>query len=304
MALLVSSLLVVLLQPAAHRWGWVDRPDGDPLKIHATATPLVGGLAIATSSVAAAALAVAIAPSLWPAPAFFLPAVGVVAVGFADDLWGLSQGVRFLFEAILAILVPALIVGPGAGAIVNLSGSVGSWLAIAGAAVLVVVGAINALNMQDGIDGLAGTLALVALCGFAVVGSGLGRQGLVLVMLVVAGATIGFLPFNLPPASVFLGDSGSYFLGFVLGVGALVLFLERPTVGGAAGALLLVGVPVLDGGAAVVRRLARGQSPLWGDRGHFYDLLLQRGWPVGKVLGVAGVAQVACVGGGVFVYLR
>jgi UDP-GlcNAc:undecaprenyl-phosphate/decaprenyl-phosphate GlcNAc-1-phosphate transferase len=138
---------------------------------------------------------------------------------------------------------------------------------------------MNAVNMVDGMDGLAGALAVI---------SGLGMAAVILVTdrqeafaLVVAGAALGFLIHNLPPARLFLGDNGAYFLGAALSIAVLAAGRTIPALAGRASCL---GLFLLDLVLAIARR-AIGRTPLLpGDRGHFYDQLLARGFSVRRCL--------------------
>src|SRR5678816_2410344 len=112
----------------------------------------------------------------------------------------------------------------------------------------------------------------------------------------------GFLVFNRPPASVFMGDSGSYFLGFAVGAMTLLLAVKGGTALHVAGGLLLVGLPVVDGTLAIVRRTLRGQSPFRGDRAHLHDQLAQKGLSAGRVDLVCSLVQAVLVGAGLLLF--
>ena len=139
------------------------------------------------------------------------------------------------------------------------------------------VGITNAFNLIDGLDGLASGAALFALTTMFVVALINGQGGAALVTLAVAGATLGFLRYNFHPATIFLGDSGSLFLGFMLaGIGA-ISSQKGSTVVAIAIPLVSLGLPVVDTTLAILRRFLRGQPIFSADRGHIHHRLLALG---------------------------
>lgn len=302
-AFVVTWVAIWLLRHVAIARGWVDTPGSDPLKIHSRPIPLVGGPGIVLGSLVALLLAAGLTGD--PLAALVsAPAVIVAVLGFYDDLVGLRQSVRLVVE-VAAVLI-LVIVGAKAR-VFELPVLAGGALGLTAFAVLVllyVVGGINAVNMQDGLDGMAGGLTLISCAGFVLVAARLGDAFSVQVSAALAGSLCGFLVFNLPPASVFMGDCGSYFLGFAVASLALLLGAKSGTVMGFVGGILLVGVPVLDAAAAVGRRLLSGESPFSGDRRHFYDRLLQRGYDARTTLLIGCLAQTVTVGGGTLLVAR
>jgi UDP-GlcNAc:undecaprenyl-phosphate GlcNAc-1-phosphate transferase len=282
---IVSFTACVLLTPvicaAAIRKGWYDLPG--ELKIHAAPIPRLGGIALMTGILASAVFAI-----YDPRPiAAVVVILGVVwAVGLLDDLKGTSPYLR-------------LGVDFSCGAAFWLLGWKLQWFSnpyldlLATMAFLTFV--INALNMLDGMDGLALTVSGLASVGFIVLLSAqpLGfASGLAWSLAAVCAAM--FL-YNRPPAQIFIGDSGSTLLGASLAFLALDWVRIDPPTHSSVIPFLFVGLPVADGFAAVIRRMRRRKSPFAGDRRHFYDLLLRRGWCVPEVLGVSAVTTVLLV---------
>jgi UDP-GlcNAc:undecaprenyl-phosphate GlcNAc-1-phosphate transferase len=132
---------------------------------------------------------------------------------------------------------------------------------------------INTLNFLDGLDGLAtGVTGIGALVVFGIsVTSGGPELAIALLAIILAGAALGFLPYNFYPARIFLGDSGSMFLGFMIGVVSIIGSAKIAT------ALLVLGFPILDMGWVVIRRLIQRKSPFAADRGHLHHRLLDAG---------------------------
>jgi UDP-GlcNAc:undecaprenyl-phosphate GlcNAc-1-phosphate transferase len=299
LALAVSALAVGLLEKAARRHRWVDRAGDDPLKIHGGETPVLGGLGIAAGSLAGLGLAAGLLPAVGPLPWLLLGA-GLLAcgLGLRDDLAGLPPRLRLLVEIGLGLAVGAALLALGPAAGLPAGGSGAAAAVVLGLAVFYTVGGINAVNMQDGLDGLAGSLALLSCLGFAAAGRELDLLALALLALALGGAVAGFLVHNAPPAAIFMGDNGSYFLGLLLAAQALLVLLARPGLPGLAASVLLVGLPVLDAALAILRRLRRGVSPFSGDRDHLYDRLARR-FPTPRVVALCALLQAVLVLAGV-----
>ncbi|HTU32980.1 MAG TPA: MraY family glycosyltransferase [Candidatus Acidoferrum sp.] len=260
------------MRSLAKRKNLLDRP-GD-LKPHQQPTPRIGGAAMAIGLAAGVLIAV---PEMrghdW---------IGIVAVlaiwfvGLADDLWNLTPSVRLASELL-------------GGAVLWLAGFQTDWfktpvLDLAATCVLFAL-LINAMNMLDGADGLAAGVAAVGAIGFIIAPGG-SYAAIVFAgcLIAVCAAT---LIYNFPPASIFMGDSGSTLVGALIG---LLILQRRSGAAGFVGTLPLLAfflLPVGDAGLAIVRRLRSRHSPFHGDRRHYYDLLLRRGWPVRAVLGVS-----------------
>ena len=149
---------------------------------------------------------------------------------------------------------------------------------------------MNAVNYQDGMDGLAGGLAAISFAGFFLGGMITGNFLIAGVSLILLGAVLGFLAFNFPRASIFMGDSGAYFLGFFLAFLAIASFGGN-SIQNILAPVFIVGVPLFEGGFTNIRRVMRGKSLFLGDRSHVYDLLLQKRYSVKKVLFYFYVAQ-------------
>jgi len=136
----------------------------------------------------------------------------------------------------------------------------------------------NAMNLADGLDGLAGGLALLCLCAIGVFGAICGNRPVMAVALIESGAILGFLRFNTHPARVFMGDGGSQVLGFSIGVLSILATQGDRSALSAALPLLLLGLPILDTVAVMVRRALAGRSPFVSDRSHLHHRLLDLGF--------------------------
>jgi UDP-GlcNAc:undecaprenyl-phosphate GlcNAc-1-phosphate transferase len=291
----LSALLSVLLTPVvrelARRARLTDAPGAR--KLHLLPVPRLGGVGVAVAIGATLAVAPLAGVSL-PDPAVSWPllagALLVFAIGLADDLRPLSPGTKLLAQAAAALVV--VISGIRIERVTVLDSV--HELPAAGAIVTVVwiVVVTNAFNLIDGLDGLAAGLAAIAAttCAAALLARGLTREGLVLGTL--AGALVGFLPYNFNPATVFLGDSGSLLCGFLLAVTAITGWQKGVTALSVAEALLIFALPLVDTAWSVIRRTfarldAAGPPPLprlrrlhrivEADRAHIHHRLLALG---------------------------
>ena len=252
-AIAVALVATPLAARVAVRTGVLDRPGA--LKIQERPVPYLGGVAVFVASTAAA-LGGGV-PVKW-----IVPGALALGLGLIDDVASISARIRLAGEAAIGIVAGVLVPAPG---------PVG--VAITAVA---VVALINAVNLLDGLDALASGVVLASAAGFAA----LGGPGFPLAVA-LAGALLGFLWFNRPPARIYLGDSGSYLLGATLGVLAAGALdgAQDGTGGGAAWVIvpLLVAVPLADTAIAIIRR-ARARRPIFaGDRSHVYDQLVDRG---------------------------
>lgn len=280
--LIAALALTPLARVLAVRTGDIDRPVG--LKIHTRPTPLMGGLAVYL----AFALACVVGVPLDHAAVRGILLGGAIAVfvGLADEFLNLPPLVHLAGHVLAAV---ATIVG-GVSVISTLSVPTGGLYhpglripIVVGVVLTIVwlVGMINVVNFLDGLDGLASGLVGIAVLFLAAWEADPARFGLpveahhanvdLLLPLALGGALIGFLPYNWNPASIFLGDSGSMFLGLAVGAMAIVGPAKLATT------LLLLLIPVLDVAWAIVRRQLRGRSFLAGDKQHVYHRMLELG---------------------------
>ncbi|WP_412063574.1 glycosyltransferase family 4 protein [Rubrivirga sp. IMCC45206] len=281
---LVSLFAALLLVPTvcrvARRVGWLDEPDGTR-KIHRDAVPNVGGLAIVGAAVvgigvmtvARIELPRSISGALTlPDPLVVLGALGIAAVGFWDDRRAMSHRAKFVAQ----LVVTALAFAGGARVMVFDAALGAGPLALAVSGLLTVVwmvGMMNAVNLVDGMDGLAAGVVAIAFVGLAGAHALGGDLGALVLAAAVCGALLGFLRYNFAPATVFMGDSGSLFLGYALAAYALrgtahpnpVLALVIPAV--------IMGIPVLDTAVSILRRKLTGQRLFYPDRDHIHHRL-------------------------------
>lgn len=269
-ATVVSIVLVSISITVGKRVGAVDGPDGKR-KHQQHPIPRLGGIAVAlTFSVAFIILAALIgdAGAVALALSVLIPALGVAVVGFIDDLRTLGPWIRLSSIAVFALIVW------WSGTRIEFTQY--EWLN-AVITVLWIVGITNAMNLLDNADGLAASTVLVASIGVGIIAALYGQFLVGGLSFALAGAALGFLWHNWHPASVYLGDAGAYFLGFLLAVVAMRLRpvgLSLPW--SAFIPVLLLLVPIADTVFVVVRRLVEGRHPFTPGRDHLSHVLMDR----------------------------
>jgi UDP-GlcNAc:undecaprenyl-phosphate GlcNAc-1-phosphate transferase len=281
--LLIAAVAAWLLTPAAGwvaaRLGAVDAPG--PRRVHRRPIARMGGLAIA------AAIALTVSPAVLPVvggwPSWlrfdFLAAACalIVVTGIVDDVCGISARLKFLPQIAAAVLAWMAGLQIQTLSLPYLEGIDLGWLGPV-LTVLWIVGVTNAVNLIDGLDGLAAGLSAIAALGLAVLFLQQNHPALALVAFAVAGACLGFLRHNFHPARIFMGDTGSLLLGFLLATMAIAGSQKRSAATVLALPILMLAVPIVDTLACFARRMVHGKSPFSGDLGHVHHLLLSLGW--------------------------
>jgi len=283
-SLVVSFMATRQVRDLASRRGWVSLPK-EGRHVHQIALPRLGGVAIFAAFSLSLVLWLALS-LVYPrvldgvAPAtllrIYVPACLIFCLGIYDDLHGAGPYLKFAVQAIAAGMLFA-----GGMRILDLPVLFGihglPWYVGLPLTVLWVVAITNAFNLIDGLDGLAAGSALFSTVVFFIVAlvshSWLGA----LVSVALAGAILGFLRFNFNPATIFLGDSGSLFIGFVLSALALAGAQKAPTLVAVAIPVVSFGLPILETALSVLRRLISGRPIFTADREHIHHKLLQMG---------------------------
>lgn len=272
-SLVLTIAMIPVLSKLAVHLHMLDVPD--ERKVHEIPVPRCGGLAMAMG---------ALLPSLYwysdsPFIVSFLAAATIIVIfGLTDDVMALSPRWKLLGQIIAALVV----IYWGGVKIVSLGDFLPdgmllpSWLSIP-LTLLVIVGVTNAINLSDGLDGLAGGITLLAVCCIGYLAYITQRYDIGMVCLALGGALFGFLRFNTHPASIFMGDSGSQFLGFSAITLSLTLTQQVPAFSPLI-PLLLFGIPVLDTLNVMTGRIMSGRPPFSPDKTHFHHRLLAMGF--------------------------
>lgn len=298
---LVSFVITLILTPAAKKVSAVFNifAGENHRTIHSGRIPRMGGLAIGGAVTATVALAWRNSPATFVnyGPQIFVLLGGSIALfvlGSLDDKQDLAGYLKLVIELIIASFavwsgwrIEALLL-PG-----NLVLDLGwAWFPVS---VLWIVGVLNALNIIDGVDGLAATIAAIVVLYTAGIALLMGNHLLVVLAIIVFGAMVGFLWFNRFPASIFMGDSGTLPLGFMLACisfnaaavepGQIYFFIP----------LLMLAVPITDTILAIVRRVSHGRNPFTPDKEHIHHRLLDAGLSHnGTVAVLGGITLVLC----------
>ncbi len=280
-ALVVGLVATPIVRGFAHGQGLLDEPGGR--KVHRVAIPRLGGVAMAIAFAAAVGVAILMSPDLGAvgglrpnrAAAILVGVALLVVVGVVDDVRGMRALVKLSFQVATAIVAWWL------GLSIELLhlpwGIVELGILSLPITVAWIVGVINAINLIDGLDGLASGVVLTALGAFGLLAAVDGVDPTLPLIAATAGAAVGFLAYNLHPASIIMGDTGSMFLGFV--VAAIAISLTQDGVHPVSPwvPIVALGVPIVDTAWAIVRRTARGEPFFVADRGHIHHQLLRRG---------------------------
>ncbi len=289
-AMAASLCLTALVRTAARRWRIVDHPDGRR-KLHSGPVPLWGGIAVYLAVVLGLVTAVygpfgAGQQQVEFATTLIITAGIVCLFGSVDDCWGLGSRLKLLLQ--IGAVLPIVALGCSVDRIAAFGHPIElGWLGPP-LTVLWLVACINALNLLDGMDGLASTVGLVTAVMMAIIAASGGHVHVAVTAVVLAGALAGFLVYNLPPASIFLGDSGSMVIGLIVGVLGIQGALKTSATLAITVPAVIMCLPMFDMLLAVVRRKLTGERFDAADRQHVHHRLLDRGLNPWQVLCVIG----------------
>jgi UDP-GlcNAc:undecaprenyl-phosphate GlcNAc-1-phosphate transferase len=292
------TALAIRISP---RVGLVDRPD-QHRKLHTQPVPLGGGAVVflATLLVLGGLTSLAnpwrmhINEEWWNLLGSAIACTAIVALGLLDDRFGLRGRQKLAGQVVAAAMLMA------SGVVISKIGIFGFEIDLGLLAfpltLLWLIGATNALNLLDGMDGMATVIGLVLSLAICALAAMTGHAAVAVAALVFAGALAGFLPFNLSPAKIYLGDAGSMLIGLVVGCLSI-----RASVKGAGTVLLaaplaVMTIPILDSFAAILRRRLAGHSIYVADRGHLHHRLLARFGSKYKVLACVAVCSIVTCG--------
>lgn len=334
-ALGVSLVLTPILRLIAYRAKMVDRPD-DLLKPHSRPIAYLGGVAMCLGMLAGLAVYLMVLPdssrlwsdlgrdlsagdlpslqenTVWRILAFAVASVTITIVGLLDDVLDISPRAKVCGQVGAAAILLIGGIGLTFARVFVLSIHLPmppAWIALPVSGVIciiVVVATCNATNLLDGLDGLCGGVTAIVSLGFLVLAVVLAARNplpatdelRVIVCLVMAGGVLGFMPYNIPPASIFMGDAGSMLLGFFVAT-MMALFCEEGHARWFLATMVIFSLPILDTALAVIRRLRSGKSIFTGDRSHLYDQLVDRGLSVKQVVALFYVLSILAAGVGV-----
>ncbi len=275
-ALVVSFLTSPVVKAFAYKVGAVDVPK-DNRRMHHVPIPRLGGLAVFFGFIISILLFVEMTDQF---RSILLGAVIIVVLGVVDDITPLPAKLKFLVQ-IGAALIPAM-----NGVVIhvlsnpNLFSENPYWnlgMLSVPATVLWIVAITNAVNLIDGLDGLAIGVSAISATTVLVISLLVSEVQVAMVMAALVGACVGFMPYNINPAKMFMGDTGATFLGFILACMSVEGLFKSWAIISFAVPFLILGLPIFDTAFAFIRRIAHGQSPMQADRSHIHHRLIDMG---------------------------
>ena len=264
---------------------------------------------------------------LWQIMMISIACVVITVVGLVDDILNITPRAKICGQVLAATLLLFAGIGHRLGPALLLAlhipllGEGWEWVMFcmsAAMCVVMVIATCNATNLLDGLDGLCGGVTGIVALGFLALGVCLATylptydrftdttdQLRVALCLAMVGGVLGFLPYNIPPASIFMGDAGSMLLGFFVAT-AMAMFSEEGHARWLVAAMAVFALPILDTALAVVRRIVSGKGIFTGDRSHLYDQLVDKGMTVKQVVVLFYILSIlaAFIGVGAALLLR
>lgn len=294
LAACISYFSTPFVRKLAFKVGAVDIPKDDR-RVHKEPMPLIGGLAIFASVIVVALIFLPLEKEII---ATIIGGTVIVMGGIIDDLKELRPRTKFMFQIIAGLILifgdvkVDFITNPFTK---NSSLIYLNWLSIP-ITLFWVVGITNTLNFIDGLDGLSAGVAMISSITLMIVASKGYTSSYISVIILsaaIAGACLGFLPFNFNPAKIFMGDTGALFLGFMLAAITIEGVMKSVATIAIVAPILILSVPIFDTTFAIFRRLLNGQSISAADKGHLHHRLLNRGFSQKKsVLILYGISAV------------
>ncbi len=285
LAAVVSCAATPVVKALSVKVGAVDVPK-DGRRMHDHPIPRMGGLAIFFGFMASMLLFVPLGADK---QGMLLGAVIIVVLGMLDDKYALPAKPKFLVQIAAALI--AVLAGNRIEVLSNPNIFspdpvwVLGWLSYP-VTVIWIVAITNAVNLIDGLDGLACGVSTISAATMLVIALLVSELDVAIMMAALAGACIGFLPYNFNPAKIFMGDTGATFLGFIMATVSVEGMFKQYTIISFVVPFLMLGLPIFDVCFAVVRRVSHGQSPMQPDRGHVHHRLIDMGFSQKQAVGV------------------
>jgi len=275
-ALVLSLAATPAVKWFACRVGAIDIPK-DARRVHKLPIPRLGGLAIFIGFILSVVFLADITEQI---RGILIGAVIIVALGVVDDIISLRAYIKFLVQIIAALVAVFhdVVIEIFSNPLV-FSGSEFVFLGYLAIPITVIwiVGITNSVNLIDGLDGLAVGVSTISSIVMLIIALMVADPNVAIIMAALAGACIGFLPYNFNPAKIFMGDTGALLLGYVLATVSIIGLFKFYAVVSFAAPFLVLAVPLFDTSFAFFRRLLKGQNPMSPDRGHFHHRLLDLG---------------------------
>lgn len=292
-AVAVAFAATPLVKKLAVKIGAVDIPK-DNRRMHHKPIPRLGGLAIFAAFVISLAVILLADKDMVltkPFAGIMIGATMIVILGVFDDIYALPALPKFFVQIAAACI--AVMCGCRIDVISNpLISSTLPYLVLPKwlsglVTVIWIVAITNAVNFIDGLDGLAAGISAISAATMLVVALLLSEVDVAIIMAALVGGCLGFLPYNFNPAKIFMGDTGSTFLGFILATVSVQGMFKLYAVVSFAVPVLILGVPIFDICFAFLRRVLRGQNPMKPDRGHMHHRLMDLGFTQRQAVAIA-----------------
>ena len=297
-AMLISFVATPLVKKLAYKVGAVDVPK-DNRRMHDHPIPRMGGLAIFIGCVASILL---FADVTRPLQGILLGSCLIVAVGVVDDAHPLGAGVKFILQIVAALIAVwhGVIIQTIANPFFfgdNPYWNFGIWAVPI--TVIWIVAVTNSVNLIDGLDGLADGVSTIGAFTMLIIALLMGDLEIAVITAALVGACVGFIPYNRNPAKIFMGDTGSTFLGFMLATVSVIGLFKFYAVISFIVPFIILGFPIFDTVSAFTRRILKGQNPMKADRSHTHHKLIDMGMnqkqAVATLYLVAGVLGLCAV---------
>ena len=283
-AAIVSLVLTPVVKTLSFKVGAVDVPK-DARRMHDHPIPRLGGLAIFLAFLIAMLIFV---PLDKTKQGMLIGAVIIVILGIFDDIYALPAKLKFVVQIVAALV--ATLMGNRIEVLSNPNVFSSDplwelgWLSIP-VTVIWIVAITNAVNLIDGLDGLACGVSTISALTMLVIAMIVSELDVAVVMAALAGACVGFLPYNFNPAKIFMGDTGATFLGFIMAVMSVQGMFKMYNIISFVVPFLMLGLPIFDVCFAVIRRISKGQSPMTPDRSHVHHKLIDMGMTQKQAVG-------------------
>ncbi len=276
-ALLTSFLSVPFVKNIAIKAGAIDYPK-DGRRMHRVPIPRMGGISIFYGFIISTLCFANLNKQMW---GIIIGSILIVALGVIDDIKALNAKPKFLIQIIAAIIPVAMgtkisfislpLLGNSSDIVFH---DILSYLV----SIMWIVGVTNAVNLIDGLDGLAAGVSTIASASIFFIALINGNAFVTTISVILIGACLGFLPYNLNPAKIFMGDTGSTFLGYIMAVMSIQGMFKSYTLIAFIVPVLILGLPIFDTSMAIIRRLIHHRPIMEADRGHLHHRLIDMGF--------------------------
>ena len=283
-SIVISLVLIPILMRYAGTLNMLDEPD--ERKVHQVAVPRCGGIGLSVGAISAILLFISFNTQL---ASLVVGSLVIIIFGLLDDRFELSYKWKFFgqFLAVFAAMSGGLYIS----VVPFLGLQPGSLLVTLPLTLVFVIGVTNAVNLSDGLDGLAAGIMLMTFASIAFLAMDAKGVDAGIIALAITGGIVGFLWFNTHPAVVFMGDTGSQFLGFMAVFLTIYLTQEVNPALNPALPLLLLGLPILDTLTVMVRRIRAGRSPFSPDKSHIHHRMMEYGFSHAEAVGYIYILQ-------------